>query len=616
MPTRTFLCFLVLLAATGLTAAACSTPAGGEPPPDTDSSTVDVADATIDNVSVDVQPDITHPDDLADEPDDTQEPDTSDGTFDKDEIGEDTNLCQCFADSDCDLLEPSGPCLTYTCNDQCTCQEIARVQGESCTPADPCFLTGTCTDGQCLGTEEVDCDDDNPCTLDECIPEVGCNNPPDQGECDDENPCTENDHCEEGECQGDEKICDDENPCTDDICDPLAGCIFTENTSACDDGNPCTDADACFSGQCAPGIDLCECQTDLDCNWLLEEDHCFASAQCDTQEVPYTCKAYDPIQCPDSPTVCQKMVCDPETGECGANPDNDGDECFEPENCVDEGLCENGTCIGEPSVCNDASPCTLDSCVTGQGCVYEPIIQPCNDGDPCTINDFCTDQGLCAGQDVGCGEVPSRGFKLDSLVFAEPGFCLPSGNGDCFDATPLVNSFVQDDINAADNPLVMLGVFDPFDLYGESSEFFLGPGECSAGQLPSCDFTGNPASMNPVDYLDSGTCALESGLQSPAPCFSVKGGQLVVGIMSIVIPLVDTSVSGTFAGMPEPDAIQTGHIKAFLKKTVADTIKVTFPLMPTYYLSELLPADKMDSYDGQNGWGFTMHFSATLIDLQ
>jgi hypothetical protein len=44
--------------------------------------------------------------------------------------------------------------------------------------------------------------------------------------------------------------CDDQNPCTDDDC--VAGfCVNTNNAAPCDDGNPCTADDVCAEGGCS-----------------------------------------------------------------------------------------------------------------------------------------------------------------------------------------------------------------------------------------------------------------------------------------------------------------------------------------------------------------------------
>jgi hypothetical protein len=70
------------------------------------------------------------------------------------------------------------------------------------------------------------------------------------GPCDDENLCTENDEWSQGTCVGTPVSCDDGNECTMDICVPALGCVASELAISCDDGDPCTAPDFCVQGSC------------------------------------------------------------------------------------------------------------------------------------------------------------------------------------------------------------------------------------------------------------------------------------------------------------------------------------------------------------------------------
>ena len=64
--------------------------------------------------------------------------------------------------------------------------------------------------------------------------------------------------------------CPDQNPCTTDICLPEIGCTYTFNDNPCDDHDACTTNDTCSDGQCVGGpalaCDACErCSTSLGC---------------------------------------------------------------------------------------------------------------------------------------------------------------------------------------------------------------------------------------------------------------------------------------------------------------------------------------------------------------
>jgi hypothetical protein len=82
--------------------------------------------------------------------------------------------------------------------------------------------------------------------------------------------------------------CDDQNPCTDDDCTVALACAHTNNADSCaTDNNPCTD-DVCDGGQCAhPSNMTCECSVPGDCD-ALEDDpmnctfnRCTPAGDCD-----------------------------------------------------------------------------------------------------------------------------------------------------------------------------------------------------------------------------------------------------------------------------------------------------------------------------------------------
>lgn len=108
--------------------------------------------------------------------------------------------------------------------------------------------------GSCVSScSELDCDDGNPCTYDDCDSMlVQCihDSLAPGSPCDDGNPCTENDECVDGICTGTPKNCSDGDLCTEDLCDSSTGeCSHLQKD--CDDGDPCTD-DSCnpISGEC------------------------------------------------------------------------------------------------------------------------------------------------------------------------------------------------------------------------------------------------------------------------------------------------------------------------------------------------------------------------------
>jgi len=110
------------------------------------------------------------------------------------------------------------------------------------------------------------CDDGNPCTVDFCDNTIGCTTMPAEADCNDGDPCTVGDHCESGQCVGDETLaCDDGNPCTTGFCAAGSGCTFVFNSQPCEDGDPCTEGDKCQTGKCKPGDKVCPCNEDANC---------------------------------------------------------------------------------------------------------------------------------------------------------------------------------------------------------------------------------------------------------------------------------------------------------------------------------------------------------------
>ncbi len=327
---------------------------------------------------------------------------------------------QCVADAGvCPCTEKSvalalwTPCTRDNEFGACTGKRVCTENGLSdCDAANPAPELCNGADDNCDGdVDELTCDDDNPCTQDTCNGTDGCaHSPLTQGECLDQDACTIGDHCQDGVCVGSPIACDDDNPCTDDECDGLGGCQFTNNTAACDDADPCTVGDTCADGKCTGYAVTCDCQENADCAALEDGDMCNGTLFCNTVTLPYQCDIVDAtvITCP-APTgpdaFCLASHCDPLTGACSLVPDHDGLACDDGNLCTIGDVCDQGTCVsGVPTNCADNNPCTDDSCEPATGCLHTPNAAPCNDGDACTVDDQCTD-GMCvAGVPASCDD--------------------------------------------------------------------------------------------------------------------------------------------------------------------------------------------------------------------
>ena len=192
-----------------------------------------------------------------------------------------TNNCSCNNDNDCaapgqcqasvtcDLA--SGQCVytdkpdTTPCNDNNAC-----TQGEAChtgicgqpsstttcSATDSCHDAGTCDSntGQCSSPAKTDgtvcLDDGNICNgLNTCAGRRGVSNSAPL-DCDDHDPCTVDSCDAQGGCQHVAKSCDDGNACTTDTCDSQTGVCQNTNTCPNNRDSNCTDGDSDGDGVC------------------------------------------------------------------------------------------------------------------------------------------------------------------------------------------------------------------------------------------------------------------------------------------------------------------------------------------------------------------------------
>jgi cysteine-rich repeat protein len=242
-------------------------------------------------------------------------------------------------------------------------------------------------------------------------------------------------------CDGttDDVSCDDQNPCTEDLCGGEAGCSQTIMADApCDDGDPATTSDTCSpEGTCGGDAITCPAGAciaeslpngvDCDVTYFEAGTPCDDGAmvtkedQCDGGDVcvgtPYTCDA-GPCEVSSSPNG---VDCTPEYAEAGASYDD-----LDPSTSDD--LCDGaGGCIGTPFTCAP-SQCDASSEPDGSGCVTtsKTAGSGCDDGDVSTKVDACDGLGSCLGQPYVCEQndciasADPNGTDCD-IVFAPEG---------------------------------------------------------------------------------------------------------------------------------------------------------------------------------------------------
>ncbi len=123
-------------------------------------------------------------------------------------------------------------CTTDTCVSG-TCRHTPANEGGSCTGSVTDCQVKVCRSGACL-TEEMDCDDEDPCTVDLCSGNQCFHDPVGEG-----------------------GMCDNGKQCVDGICED-GECVDSldfPNGRPCDDGDGCTQMDMCDLGICE-GMDI------------------------------------------------------------------------------------------------------------------------------------------------------------------------------------------------------------------------------------------------------------------------------------------------------------------------------------------------------------------------
>jgi len=122
----------------------------------------------------------------------------------------------------------------------------------ACATAQHCDDGNPCTDESCVAglcqyaNNTLPCNDGRVCTENDVCGGGVCSGQRIQ--------CPSGQNCDasDGQCRACEEDldCDDENPCTDDSCIPPFGCFYQPNTDPCDDGKNCTTSDTCWRGLC------------------------------------------------------------------------------------------------------------------------------------------------------------------------------------------------------------------------------------------------------------------------------------------------------------------------------------------------------------------------------
>jgi MYXO-CTERM domain-containing protein len=327
----------------------------------------------------------------------------------------------------------------------------------ACPDATVCNGAEMCGNGTCNAGTPLNCNDQNPCTVDSCDAVTGCVHTPKEAgvSCDDATVCNGVSKCEldlQGKifCKaGTAPDCDDNNICTTDSCDPAAGCKHVNNTLDCSDNDLCTLVDKCAAGKCvgtgAPNCDDNEACTDDSCDpgrgcqHANKQDNvgCDDENGCTTGDKCTAGKCAGIGQSCDDDKQCTKNSCTVQNG-CSNPNETDGTPCTF-DRCHQNSSCKTGVCdAGAPIDCDDGNPCTDDGCDAATGCTHANIAGDCSDADLCTTADTCKG-GECVGTAVTC--TPLDDCHVAGVCNAKTGVCddpraddqteCDDGNGTC-----------------------------------------------------------------------------------------------------------------------------------------------------------------------------------------
>jgi hypothetical protein len=251
----------------------------------------------------------------------------------------------------------------------CTCKDLA----DAICPVDVtvCECVSEC------GTCGPDCPEHQDCVLDEDIGQCEWNcDSACEGKCDDGGTDS---FCD---CSG----CDDENPCTKDECNLETDlCTFDAQAldgTVCDaDNDGCTVNDTCTDGDCFPGLPadcsdlagVCSvgscssvdsysfaCATEpAPAGVACEDDnYCTVGDSCAADGV---CLSGGPNTCGMEEESCQQITCNPFTKTCKFEPLPDGEACDDEEVCTLQDQCAEGLCVGALNVCQPRTVSTESS---------------------------------------------------------------------------------------------------------------------------------------------------------------------------------------------------------------------------------------------------------------
>jgi hypothetical protein len=268
------------------------------------------------------------------------------------------------------------------------------------------------------------------------------------GQCQDGVACNGFERCILGSCTAGEPIeCDDGVDCTIDACqEPTGACLYTPVDSACDDAAACNGSETCdVSVGCVAGApwdctDGIDCTDDVcvepeppgttpSCDYTPRHDRCQNDVFCDGEEqcvLELGCQPGDVPDCDDA-VPCTHDSCDSGLDACAHAPDDtlcdDTLWCNGPETCDAEppGDISPGCRPGTAPDCSDGIGCTVDTCDEAtDSCRSTADPSSCPEPPVCNAP-VCDPTAVPA---IDCGYTPVPDGTACEVTPGSPGVCL------------------------------------------------------------------------------------------------------------------------------------------------------------------------------------------------
>jgi len=472
----------------------------------------------------------------------------------------DGNACTldaCFNHACRNTISPDMPgcCISDAgCGDVNPCT-IDFCKQEPSDPYKTCHHTSPGGTQCCL--VDPDCADELPETIDACV-DYECQHLVDPEYC----------------LAGPPQYCDDDDPCTIDDCDLYAHlCTHAPMPECCKADDECGDGNICTQDICQLGPHVCThewipwcCMVGQDCvPYMTDKDTCkvpvCVASQCRLLHIPQEDCCIVDEDCEDG-DACTEDICNPGNNQCSHIP-------------LGKGCCNTvGDCV------EDDNPCTHVKCIANE-CIYQATAGccmgdwQCDDGSFCT-SDLCLDYEcrFAPGPVDGCciadEDCPAPGGACQTTWCAEDSFCDVGVNDDC--VLPL------DHAESFDDPLPLSAAgwsqtgSLPVSWAGVSGGGHLGPDrrleisftaepDSAAGCLVSPVFAGHPGgpvSITWEQWLDAVPSGVSGALRLDVWPAGLPGE--VETAWSMTLDAIENRTTPWMAGLPQK--ITAGDFRA------------------------------------------------------